>query len=220
MLKKPLRYCRNLALLSVLFILALLGVSPFYIYERFNQEIPIARLQFERQGDYAFTAELTQGDLCTPRYYDITGDQFQIDAGFVKWNGLGVLLGLSPRYRLDRLSGRYSDIQLENSREHAAYDLAPEVLFDFFNENSPEGNSGWLLDTSYGSSVYLSINPALRYTVFATEDGLITRAQPRQEYTRQDGRLVIEINEACGAGDSIIDSMIVKLNNYTVSLLE
>jgi hypothetical protein len=220
LLKKIFRLIRRLVLLSVVIVLMLLGVSPFYIYDRFNQETPIARLQFQKTGDYAFIAELSHGDFCTSRYYDLLGDQFQLDAGFVKWNGLGVLLGLSPRYRLDRLSGRYSDVRLQNSEDTLAHDLAPDVLFDFFQENNPEGDSGWLMDTSYGSSIYLTIDPTLSYTVFATEDGLITRSAARQDFNRENGQLVIEVNRGCGANPALLENLSERVNTLAISLLD
>lgn len=217
-LSKTLRYCRNLALVCLLALLALLGVSPFYIYDRFNQETPIARLRFRQTGEDTYQAELRYGDFCRPRYYTVEGDQFQLDAGFIKWKGLGVLLGFAPRYRLDRLSGRYSDVDRQNERGTTAYDLAPDVLVDFFAAN-PQGDSNWLVDTRYGSSVYLAMNPDMGYTVYATEDGLITRATPLQEPRRQDGQLVITIDRACGGSPPLLETLSEKTNALAVSLL-
>ncbi len=207
-------------LLTVIVVMALLSSAPFYIYDRFNQETPVARLSFVKTGDFNYMAQLQQGDFCGNRQFKVLGDQFQLDAGFVKWKGLAVLLGFEPRYRLDRLSGRYSSLNAQNSLETISHDLAPDVLFDFFDETTPQGNQGWLIDTRYGSSVYLTIDPSLQYQVFATEDGLIARSQPIQDFKRQNGELQIDITQGCGGSPSTVESMSRSLNSLLLSAMD
>ncbi len=216
---KIFKYCRRLVYLGIALLLALLGASPFYIYAVFNQEIPVARLRFEQTGDSSWVAEITQGDFCTPRYYPLQGDQFQLDAGFVKWKGPAVLLGFEPRYRLDRLSGRYSDTQVQNARHPEAHDLAPDVLFDFFG-STPDGAEGLFMDTRFGSSVYMAINPGLRFSVFATEDALIVRSEPVQEFTRTDEGLQIAINRGCGSSNPPLHSLSTAINDLVLALFQ
>ena len=199
-------------LLGLIALGILLVLTPFYVYEVFNQEFPIARLEFTRTGDLDYMARLSRGDFCTVERYPVRGDQFQLDAGFVKWKGPAVLLGFRPRYRLDRLAGRYGDTTLQNTRPASAHDLAPDMLFDFFSENARQSVDGWLIDTSYGSSVYYPIDPALRYTVYATEDGLVLRSVPIQEFTRDNGNLVIEITQGCGETGTTAREFFLRLN--------
>lgn len=214
MLRRLLRFTGAGFLLTLIVVGGLLVISPFYVYEIFNQEFPIARLEFTRAGDDAYLARLSRGDFCTWDEYLIRGDQFQVDAGFVKWKGPAVLLGFRPRYRLDRLSGRYRDVQAQNTLPASAHDLAPDMLFDFFDENTRQSTDGWLIDTTYGSSVYYNIDPLLRYTVYATEDGLLLRSADIQDFYRENGNLVIEINQACGNGDLNTRSLILELNAF------
>lgn len=219
MLRKLFRLVRRILLLAVIAALALLATSPFYIYDRFNQETPIARLEFEQLDDYAYLAHLSHGDFCESSPYTLLGDQFQLDAGFVKWKGLAILLGFEPRYRLDRLSGRYQDVALENTRPGESHDLAPDVLFDFFAENSPDGDSGWLIDTSYGSSVYQGIDVTRRYTVYATEDGLILRTEEIRPFAREDGQLLIEISRGCGGKPPLLQTLSEKANALATAVI-
>ena len=219
MIRKLFKYFRRFTLLFIAGVTALLVSTPFYIYNQFNLEIPVARLTFEQAEAYNFTAFLQQGDFCNSQAYTILGDQFQLDAGFIKWKGLGVVLGFKPRYRLDRLSGRYSEIARQNNQDNLAHNLAPDVLFDFFDENTPAGSSGWLMDTRYGSSVYLNIDPSLRYTVYATEDGLITRAESPTEFIRENGQLQIEITQGCAGSPAILAQWSETLNALAVSAL-
>ena len=219
MFKRFLKYLRRLLLLAVIVVMALLSSAPFYIYERFNQETPVARLSFIKTADFNYMAQLQQGDFCNSKQFTLLGDQFQLDAGFVKWKGLGVLLGFEPRYRLDRLSGRYSDLNAQNSLESISHNLAPDVLFDFFDEAAPQGKQGWLIDTRYGSSVYLTIDPSLQYQVFATEDGLIARSEPIQAFKRENGELQIDITRGCAGTTSGLEKLSRALNTLAENAL-
>ena len=220
MFKRFLKYLRRLLLLAVIVVMALLSSPPFYIYERFNQETPVARLSFIKTADLNYIVQLQQGDFCNSKQFTLLGDQFQLDAGFVKWKGLGVLLGFEPRYRLDRLSGRYSDLNAQNSLESISHNLAPDVLFDFFDEAAPQGKQGWLIDTRYGSSVYLTIDPSLQYQVFATEDGLIARSEPIQAFKRENGELQIDITRGCGGSPATLETLSRSLNSILLTALE
>ncbi len=219
MFRRLLKYIRRLLLLTVIVVMALLSSAPFYIYDRFNQESPVARLSFVKTADFNYMAQLQQGDFCTSKQYIVLGDQFQLDAGFVKWKGLGVLLGFEPRYRLDRLSGRFSDLNAQNSLVTISHNLAPDVLFDFFDESTPQGKQGWLIDTRYGSSVYLSIDPLLQYIVFATEDGLIARSEPILNYDRENGGLQIDITQGCAGTPSGLEKLSKALNTLAANNL-
>lgn len=198
-------------MLVLLLLASLLLVSPFYVYEVFNQETPIARLEFQVRGETQYLVRLSQGDFCRQEEFLIRGDQFQLDAGFVKWKGLAVILGFEPRYRLDRLSGRYEDVRQQKSQPIEAFDLAPDMLFDFFDEEGNSSDDNWLVDTSFGASVYQRIDPTLRYTVFATEDSLILRTTPVVD--RDEGNLVITIERGCAETDSAPKSFFLGLND-------
>lgn len=212
MFKRLFRLTGALSLLGIIVIGSMVLVTPFYVYQIFNQEFPIARVEFQRLGPDNYLATLTRGDFCTLETYPLQGDQFQIDAGFVKWKGPAVLMGFRPRYRLDRLTGRYRDVQRQNSNTPLAHDLAPDMLFDFFDENGRESADGWLVDTTYGSSVYYAIDPTLRYTVYATEDGLILRSAPVSTYS-DTGNLVIEVTDACGDSGDPAREVLLELNS-------
>jgi len=194
MLRRLFRFFSVGTLLVLMALGFLLVISPFYIYSVFNQEFPVAQLEFSVQGDKQFLASISQDGFCSQQSYLIQGDQFQLDAGFAKWKGIGILLGFEPRYRLDRLSGRYKDIREQNESVQQAHDLSPDMLFDFFDEPGNAKNH-WMVDNRFGSSVYQTIDPSLRYTVYATEDSLILRIEP--VYTRNEGNLLIEINNGC-----------------------
>lgn len=216
MIRKLLRLGGFSVIILLLTVLSLLAVSPFYIYSVFNQEHPVARLEFVQLDAMEYLATVTTGSSCIENTYPVFGDQFQLDVGFVKWKGAAVLAGFKPRFRLDRLSGRYSNTQQQNTLQTISHDLAPDLIFDFFadfeNNSGNSGDNSWLVDTSFGSSVYQEIDPLLSYTVYATEDSLILRQTPILEYSEDTGNLVIDINQGCADTSTTFRNLLLKVN--------
>src|SRR5690625_7570671 len=53
----------------------------------------------------------------TEQEFDLRGDQWQLDARIIKWQGFVAAMGVKPGYRLDRISGRYYTLEDERSAE-------------------------------------------------------------------------------------------------------
>ncbi|VAW73901.1 hypothetical protein MNBD_GAMMA15-2328 [hydrothermal vent metagenome] len=196
------RLIRRLSLLSLAGfsgIAALLGIN-LQTYSQLTEEVPVARLSFQPVAPQQFRVELRTGDFCDARDFLLYGDEWRIDAHFLKWKPWANILGLDARYRLDRLSGRYSDIEQENTRPHVAWTLSETSSFD------PSRLAGSLLeklsplDTVFGSSVYQSIEPGYEYTVYKGQGGLLVRKLPSAVIRRSGDSLVIPIKNPCIAG--------------------
>jgi hypothetical protein len=216
----PWRVLKWLLLVTVLVSVALLCAGPFYIYGRFNTEQPVAEISFKRLGDKRYMAYLATGDLCSVNTYELLGDQWQLDASFVKWRGLGTLLGLDSLYRLDRLSGRYADVGEQNRAARLSHDVAPPVFVDVFPKQRGErGLAGLLVDTRYGSSVYMDIDPTRRYRVYKTEDALIARAMESTADAGTAAEVTLVIDKACGRKAGLIAKAVATVNAVAVSLL-
>jgi hypothetical protein len=105
------------------------------------------------------------------REYSIAADEWRLDARFIKWKPWLTLLGKSPVVRLESLSGRNAAagarvIQTYNLHEDfAIVDQIITNLTDHFG----------MVDTMYGSSVYMPIEPGAHYQVSANHAGLIAR---------------------------------------------
>lgn len=176
--RRPLRAANRLllviafdltAFIAVFFALALHG------YGRLTAETPVARLSFEQTGSRTFTATVRLPDgrrMEAP----LCGDEWQLDARVVKWKPYAVLAGLDPIYKLDRLSGRYRDIQAERSHTKTVHDLTDGDGLDLWRlaENYPR----WLpfVDTEYGSGAYLPMRDGAIYDVTLSPlGGLVAR---------------------------------------------
>ncbi len=149
-------------------------------YHRLGNEAMIAQLRFERLGTQHYRAHLISLDMPGVGHtYEIRGDQWQLDAEFMKIKPWANVLGVDALYRLDRLQGRYRDINQQNASVPVAYELSPRQgnwLSRFM------GSWDWLVlvaDAEYGSATYASIDTDTLYTVYRTQSGLITRVQSK-----------------------------------------
>lgn len=199
-MRRPLKIVL-LLLLPILTLTALLFTSWLHTYHRLTDEKLIAELAFDAIGARHYRASLTTGDLCVTHTYVVRGDQWRLDAEFVKWKYWATLLGFDAMYRLDRLEGRYRDSVEQSTQPVSAHDLVQSTSIDLVAVAEALGRFNFLLDASYGSSVYREMDPGLLYRVYRTQSGLIVRAEPRIVPGGKE-TLVIDIDRDCGAAAS------------------
>jgi hypothetical protein len=183
-------------LLLVLLSLSLAS-AWLYTYHRLTDETVIAEITFDQVDGQHYLAQLATGDLCQTQEYQLYGDQWRVDAAFIKWKYWANLLGLDAYYRLERLQGRYREITDENLKPHMAHGLADPTVFDLAGLSRSLGRLNFLLDAEYGSSTYQDVRTDMRYRVYRTQTGIITRMKPRSGAKITAGQLTIEINKAC-----------------------
>ena len=172
-----------------------------HTFNRLTDETLIARLRFVPLAPQQYEVELRTGDFCKTQTFRLFGDEWRVDARFLKWKAWANLLGMDSMYRLERLSGRYRNIDDENRQKHFAYAIgdAPVVELARYAERDW---GGWApVDTSFGSSVYEIINPAYEYNVYRSQSGLFVRKTLLTPAHYEDGSLVIHIEKDCAHGD-------------------
>ena len=104
-------------LMAVAAIAALTGLNV-QTYARLTYERPVATLQLKQLGPQYYEATVTQparieGTPGQTETYLLNGDDWRVEAQVLKWKPWANVLGLDSQYRLDRLSGRYQDIEQE-----------------------------------------------------------------------------------------------------------
>ena len=190
----------SFALIVVLGVLAaaLLSASV-YTYHALTGETLIAELRFDpTAGEREYLAHLRTGDRCDERVLPVLGDQWRVDAEFLKWKYWALLLGLDSQYRLDRLEGRYRSAAEQNAAPKLAHDLGGATTLDVVGIAESLGSWNFLIDASYGSSTYQDIDPANVYYVYRTQTGIITRTKPRP--AQEAGvPLAVDVERGCGA---------------------
>ncbi len=172
--------------------------ATVYTYDRLSAETLIAELRFDATGERQYAATLKTGDGCDERTFPVLGDQWRVDAEFLKWKYWALLFGLDSQYRLDRLEGRYRSAAEQNSQPNVAHDLSERTAVDLVALAESLGSWNFLLDATYGSSTYQDIDVDNVYYVYRTQTGIITRHELRPVQPAGNQPMVVNINGACG----------------------
>ena len=96
---------------ALVLLLALFSVS-YFGYSNLTSETRIAELSFTQIDTDEYLVNLATGDFCEVRSFVVLGDQWRLDARFLKWKYWAAALGFESKYRLDRLEGRYADVAM------------------------------------------------------------------------------------------------------------
>jgi len=163
---------------SLAFFLAAAAVTllglDLLTYDRLTHEQSALRATFARAAEQQFNATLTYPSGET-RGYVLRGDEWQIDARVLKWRGIANVLSFDTAYRLERISGRYSDVERERTAPRTVYALHPTERFDAWallrtwHEYVP-----WA-DALYGSATYVPMADGAAYEVTVSQSGLVAR---------------------------------------------
>lgn len=160
-----------LVVAGLLFIVAL----NLRTYERLTYEAPVAELSFNQTGLHSYRVTLMRlpgGDL---QVFTLNGDEWQLDARILKWQGWANLLGLNAQFRLERLSGRYHDVETERTAPRSLYGLSNNPGFDLWQWALGRSQKLPWVDAVYGNAVYLPMADGARYRVSIGQAGLIGR---------------------------------------------
>lgn len=161
-----------------LFLAGLLMLSiatNLYSYGRLTYEQYLADLTIKQVAKKQFLVKINYQNEDKTDEFLIYGDEWQIDARVIKWHGWAQLLGLNAQYRLERISGRYSDIDDEREKPRSVYSLGQKDKVDYWKLIGHYKK--WLswVDAYYGSATYLPMADAVIYSLSITQTGLIAR---------------------------------------------
>lgn len=160
---------------------AFLLASNLYTYQRLVYEKAVAEISFQKIGEQQFRADINALDSDFQQTVNLNGDEWQLDAQVLMWQGVATLLGLDANYRLHRISGRYVDITDEQQRPRTVFSLvkSPAYIEDdtFDLWKFAHNNQNWLqwIDAVYGSAVFLPMSDGARYSISISRTGLIAR---------------------------------------------
>lgn len=169
------RGCVGLCLIfaSAVMVLAALDVLS---YKQLAVEKPVATVSFEKTNEQEFQAALVLVEEGVESEFQIFGDQWQIDARVIRWQGVFKIFGTQPVYRLDRLSGRYYSLEDERRKERSAHQLdASEYGFDMWHWLKENGQLLPWMQAVYGSATYLPMEDGAIYEVSLTSSGLAAK---------------------------------------------
>lgn len=160
-----------LSVAAVLFVVSL----NLHTYARLTHEKPVAEIVFEARGPQQFRATLARVPSGEMQLFMLAGDEWQLDARVLKWRGWATLLGFDAQYRLERIGGRYRDIEQERNGTRTVYSLSENPGLDLWMMATQYPR--WLpfVDAVYGSATYMQMADGARYEISITQSGLIAR---------------------------------------------
>ncbi|NNC78285.1 MAG: cation/multidrug efflux pump [Woeseiaceae bacterium] len=149
-------------------------LSSVYSYNQLTDEQNVAMIEFSRQAPGEYIARLMI-DGKIDQELPIAGDEWQLDARVVTWKPPVTILGLEPIYQLERLSGRYTDVNRERSEPRTVHSLAGENPLDVWAiaRRYPALTPG--VDAYYGTATYVPMADGARFEVSLSRDALIAR---------------------------------------------
>jgi len=155
-------------------VAAALAAASLRTYNRLTAEQEAARVAMRQVAPKHFALSLHPKDG-KPQTFEVLGDEWQIDARLLKWRPIATIAGFDTVYRLERLSGRYSDVAEERSAKRTVYGLAERAPVDFwlflrqYNDYLPFG------DALYGSAAFVPMADEAEYAVSVSSTGLVVR---------------------------------------------
>lgn len=173
----------------------LLGLN-FLTYNRLSYEQNVAEVTFRQSGPSAFVADVKLPDgktqICslpdgTSGACNILGDEWQIDARVLKWKPWANVAGLDASYRLERMAGRYTDINAERSAPRSVYQLNENPGLDLWTIAQKYGKYAPVVDAQYGSATYIPMAEGATYYVTMSQSGLLARPANEQARTAVAG---------------------------------
>jgi len=143
-------------------------------YAQLVEEQVVSRIEFRRISPQEFQARLMIAGK-DDRFFVLRGDEWQMDAKILTWKPPATILGLDPMYQLDRLSGRYSEVDREVSEVRTVHSLSAAIPVDAwrFARRFPILAPGF--DAYYGTATFVPMADGARYEVSLSRDALIAR---------------------------------------------
>lgn len=164
-----------LAVISFL-LAALFGTISISIqgYRALTKEELAAIVKIEPTGAQSFTARFHLPDG-SEKVFSLAGDQLNVDAHILKWKPIVNLLGLHTTYELDRVSGRYINIDDEKTKARTVYALSKDKPLDMFNLRRKFEILRPLVDAEYGSASFIGSTRAEEFRIMVSTTGLLIR---------------------------------------------
>lgn len=152
------------------------GMIAFGIqgYQTLTREEVAAHISVMPVSPQHFTATFRYPDGRTAKF-NIAGDEIYVDAHILKWQPLANFFGLHTAYELDRVGGRYRDIEQERSAERTLYSLSLPRKVDLFGLRERHTFLAPLLDAKYGSASYVAVTQAAELELRVSTTGLLIR---------------------------------------------
>lgn len=181
--RRPFRFIlRTLFGLLLLSLAALAGVIGIGMqgYRALTREEVAARVVVQPLGPQRFSATFHLPGRPETIYYELLGDAIYVDAHILKWKPIVNVLGLHTAYELDRVAGRYDDVEQERSSPRTVHTLTPDRRVDLFDLRTRYAFLTPVLDAEYGSGTFVRVNAPAELEIRVSTTGLLIRPADTQ----------------------------------------
>jgi hypothetical protein len=176
--RRPFRFVTRTILGLVLLLVGVIGGAigvGMQGYRALTREDLAARIVVQPIGPQMFSATVHIPGRTDAIYYELAGDALYVDAHILKWRPWANILGLHTAYELDRIAGRYDDIEQERAARRTVHTLAPERWVNLFALRTRFAALAPLLDTEYGSGTFVRVEEPGEFHVLVSTTGLLIR---------------------------------------------
>ena len=158
-------------LVSGLAVTVLVGMRG---YNALTREDTAAWIRTVPAGEQEFVAHFRLPDGRV-EVFAIAGDELYVDAHILKWKSVANLFGLHTAYELDRVAGRYSELDDERNAERTVYSLAQTRSIDLFYLRRASELLAPLVDAEYGSASFVAARDTALWELRISTSGLLLR---------------------------------------------
>lgn len=153
-------------------------------YQALSHMETIGSLGIDAVGDQTWRVRLVQPGQ-SAQSWTINGDEWQLDARIIRFEGPFGWLGVKPGYRLERISGRYLSLDQERNGNRTVEAVGDESWPDLWQLDQT-----WnlpFMEGLYGSATYMPLKDGALYDIRLSSSGLV--AVPVNEEARAAVRL-------------------------------
>jgi hypothetical protein len=143
-------------------------------YEALTNEEVIVLVTTVPTGEQQFEAHFQFPDG-TEHVYQLAGDQLYVDAHILKWKPFANVFGLHTQFVLDRVGGRYHEIQDERTRPRTIYAMSTRSKLDLFRLRKRWERLSPLYDADYGSATWADAQSESQFELRISTTGLLLR---------------------------------------------
>jgi hypothetical protein len=143
-------------------------------YRALTREDLAATVVVRPTGPGRFAAQVTFPDG-RDTTFALRGEQVYLDAHILKWKPIANILGLHTAYELDRIGGRYLELEHERDSARTIFSLSKPKRIDMFSLRRRWAAFAPLLDAEYGSGTFVMAERPDSLQVLVSTTGLLIR---------------------------------------------
>jgi len=177
--RRRFRFKRGISGILLIFVAVSLLWLTFLVqsYLGLTGNIRVAQVRASSPGPHQMSIELvlydTNGHQISDHTYTVQGDEWMLQADFIKFPTWLNVIGLHAGYKITRLEGIFRDPNLERNSKHSVVELNGGEDGFFTTMQNQKFWFSPFVDAYYGNAAFAPAGAT--YDVFASQDGLFAK---------------------------------------------